>query len=183
MEYRNFSNRILPLVVMVLTILTSNALHADSCIDENEMPSTTPDERFDDMADGTIRDKITGLMWKKCIQGRSGIDCAVGEAVKRTWQEALQEAESESFTDKTDWRLPNKNELFSIVENRCASPSINRTVFPNAAGSGFEKQWTSTHWYGHDSTLQAIVVHFRNGTSERTNAGNIHAFRLVRGGR
>ena len=183
MEYRNCSNGVLPLMVMVLTVLISNVLYADSCIDESQMPSTTPDDRFDDLSNGTIRDKITGLMWKKCIRGRSGIDCAVGEAVKKTWQEALQEAESESFAEKTDWRLPNKNELFSIVENRCASPSINRTVFPNAAGSGLEEQWTSTHWYGHDNSLQAIAVHFRNGTAIKTNAGNINAFRLVRGGR
>lgn len=181
MEYRNLIGPALGVACMVLSFLAAGVAHAGSCIDESEMPSTTPDNRFDDLGNGTIRDKMTGLMWKKCVQGMDfDTDCTTGTLVEIKWQEALQDAESENFAGKTDWRLPNKNELFSIVENRCAEPSINWNIFPNADDS---KQWTSTQWYGHDSSLQAIVVFFRNGTTEKTNAGNPHAFRLVRDGR
>ena len=181
MKCRNLISSVFSSLFMVLTGSYNGAVYAGGCFDDSQMPATTPDNRFDDLGDGTIRDKITGLMWKKCVQGMDfNTDCATGTLVVKTWQEALQNADNESFSGVSDWRLPNKNELFSIVESRCAEPSINWTIFPNADGS---KQWTSTHWYGHDTALQAIVVFFRNGTIENTNAGNVHAFRLVRGGR
>jgi len=181
MERRNLLSRVFGSLLMVLAVLTGGVAYAGGCIDESQMPSTTPDDRFDDLADGTIRDKITGLMWKKCVQGMDfNDDCATGTLVEKKWQGALQDGADEAFAGYMDWRLPNKNELFSIVEARCAEPSINWNIFPNADDS---KQWTSTQWYGHDNALQAMVVFFRNGTTERTNAGNIHAFRLVRGGR
>jgi len=177
MGHRKLFAGISGLLFMSLT----GAAYAGGCFDDTQMPATTPDDRFDDRGDGTIRDKITGLMWKKCVQGMNyADDCATGTLVVKTWQEALQNAADEQFADHADWRLPNKNELFSIVESRCAGPSINWNIFPNA-DSG--QQWTSTHWYGHDSALQAIYVQFENGTTRQHNAGNNHTFRLVRGGR
>ncbi len=167
-----------------MVLLFSGAGFASAtCIDPSQMSSSTPDERFDDLGNGTVRDKVTGLMWKKCLQGLSGTDCMTGTAIKRTWKDALQDASSENFAGHGDWRLPNKNELFSIVESRCASPSINENIFPHV---GSVYHWTSTPVYEHDTAEKAVRVYFANGdtdTSSINGAGREEFFRLVRGGR
>ena len=51
-----------------------------------------------------IRDLSTDLFWQK-------------EPVKKaTWKEALSYCESLEYAGHTDWRLPNKNELLSLVD-------------------------------------------------------------------
>jgi hypothetical protein len=52
-----------------------------------------------------IKDRLTGLMWLK--NGNPG-------RFARTWQQALDFAKS-SYCGHTDWRLPNVNELRSLV--------------------------------------------------------------------
>ncbi len=147
------------------------------------IPESTPDSRFEDLADGTVRDLETGLMWKKCLQGLSGADCSVGVAKKSIWQDALQTAVADGTGGHNDWRLANKNELYSIVENRC-SPSINSNIFPNV---GTVWHWTSTPVYENDTEGKAVRIDFRTGgTASYFIQGrglSEMVFRLVRGGR
>ena len=80
-----------------------------------------------------MTDTRTGLIWMRCSLGQmwDGAACS-GTANTYTWQAALQAAfEINSgasnddgdglagFANETDWRLPNRNELESIVERRC----------------------------------------------------------------
>lgn len=169
-----------PLYIALL--LSGSGVAGATCIDPSQMPSSTPDERFDVLGN-TIRDKVTGLMWKKCLQGLSGAGCTTGSVLKRSWKDALQDASAESFAGHGDWRLPNKNELFSIVESRCASPSINENIFPNVDSVN---HWISTPVYEHDTAEKAVRVYFANGdtnTSAINGVGREEVFRLVRGGR
>jgi len=79
--------------------------------------------------DGTIFDKNTGLMWQQ-------------ESIHdKTWGEALQYCEGLNFAQYTDWRLPNKEELRSIVDYNEYNPSINTSQFPDTI-SGF--YWSSS---------------------------------------
>jgi serine/threonine protein kinase len=58
-------------------------------------------------ADGTVRDKATGLIWQQ-----AGSDYTV------TWHEAksyIQELNKKRFAGRTDWRLPTVNELMSLL--------------------------------------------------------------------
>ena len=106
------------------------------------------DASFTDNGDGTIIDNCTNLMWKKCSEGLSGATCGTGSASTMTWENALAQCETVALcNDDTfavdgdcsenegvkynDWRLPNINELLSIVNYSTASPSINTTYFPN----------------------------------------------------
>jgi hypothetical protein len=102
----------------------------------DDIPATAPDSRFEDNGDGTVTDLATGLIWKQCTEGLSGRDCTTGSPSTFTWQQALQHA-----ADNSPWRLPNKNELASLVERRCYRPAINTNFFPNTPWNWF---WSSS---------------------------------------
>jgi len=80
-------------------------------------------DNFIDNDDGTITDNETGLMWQK--------ETAPGTY---TWQQALSYCESSTLAGYNDWRLPNRNELQSIVdysrENPSIDPIFNSVSFP-----------------------------------------------------
>ncbi|MEA1048323.1 DUF1566 domain-containing protein [Lamprobacter modestohalophilus] len=120
--------------------------------------ATAPDSRFQDNGNGTVTDLATGLIWKQCAEGLSGTRCATGSAETFNWQEALQHAEAAVFAGSALWRLPNKNELASIVEQRCYDPAINERYFPNTPSSWF---WSSSPAAYQSS--EAWYVHFDDG--------------------
>jgi len=82
-----------------------------------------PDPRFSERADGTISDNLTGLVWAKnanllgTIDADNDTDVTVGDG-RVTWQHALdyiKKLNRESYLGHSDWRLPNVNELESLV--------------------------------------------------------------------
>jgi hypothetical protein len=96
---------------------------------------------FTDNSDGTIKDNATSLVWQKCSQGLSGTSCSSGSATIATWASAVSYCNSLSLASKT-WRLPNVNELRTIVDyTKTSSPVIDSTAFPATIASGY---WSST---------------------------------------
>jgi len=94
------------------------------------------------------------------------------------WSAAVTVAEKSSFAGHSDWRLPNKQELESLVDDTCHSPAINDVAFPNTVQ---QSTWTSTTVQQDPSS--ATVVNFYTGTTytvDKTDPGNI--VRLVREG-
>ncbi|MGX9728526.1 MAG: Lcl C-terminal domain-containing protein [Candidatus Electronema sp. VV] len=81
---------------------------------------------FHDNGNGTVTDSRTGLVWQQIPLDADGN----GAADALTWQEALAAATKLSFAGQSDWRLPNRNELQSIVDYRYADPAIDSNVFP-----------------------------------------------------
>ena len=103
-------------------------------------PQTTPDSAFSDTGNGTVRHDPSGLVWKRCAEGQtwnSTSSACDGGAAGYSWEGAFQRATAvNSGTGGTenaghsDWRLPNVNELRSLVERACRGPAINLTQFP-----------------------------------------------------
>jgi hypothetical protein len=160
--------------VLIFALAVANSVIADCT---NVIPRTTPDQAFTIHEDGTVTHNTTGLMWMRCLLGQTwnGSTCS-DKAQGYTWIHALQTAEAFSFAGYNDWRLPNKNELASIVERACYSPSINGNVFPNA---NISFVWSSSPYVDHKN--QSWSVSFSDGHVNRgyRTAGNrVH---LVRG--
>ncbi len=96
-----------------------------------------PTPRFTDNGNGTVTDKLTGLIWLKNAN-------AFGT---RTWAQALSDANglaagSAGLTDGSragDWRLPNFKELQSLVDYGSFYP-------PLPAGHPFTGVQTSNYW-------------------------------------
>ena len=164
-----------------LTLLAmSYAVQAQTCKPES-IPASTPNSQLQDNGDGTITDTKTGLIWKRCLEGQSGSDCASGSAEAFTWQQALQRAQtvnsSGGFAGFSDWRLPTIKELSSLVEHQCVDPAINLTRFPNASSDGL---WSSSAVAGN--TEYAWSVGFSDGNAFWDYEGNLNRLRLVRSG-
>jgi hypothetical protein len=92
--------------------------------------------------DAEFADQKTGLIWRRCAEGMaySGGTCT-GTAREFTYEAALQHAASQARSTGIAWRLPNIQELSSIVDRKF-SPSIDPTVFPaTPSGSFFSPSW------------------------------------------
>ncbi len=89
-----------------------------------------------------VADNATGLVWQGCAIGRSGDNCATGSPTTFTWQTALAECENLSWGGATHWRLPNRKELHSIVDNRVPELPIDTAAFPNTPSDSF--WWSSS---------------------------------------
>ena len=136
------------LIALGMSLGMIAAQAAQSC-NEEAVIASAPDSRFQDNGNGTVTDLSTGLIWKQCAEGLSGAGCATGSAQGFTWQAALQHAEAEVFAGSDLWRLPNKNELASLVEQRCYSPAINERYFPNTPSNRF---WSSSPYAGYSDS-------------------------------
>ena len=164
-----------------LTLLAmSYAVQAQTCKPES-IPASTPNSQLQDNGDGTITDRKTGLIWKQCLEGQSGSDCASSGVEIFSWQQALQRAQTVNsgggFAGASVWRVPTIKELRSLVEQQCADPAINLTRFPNP-GSDFV--WSSSAVAG--STNYAWYVVFYNGNTFWDDKGGYGQLRLVRSG-
>ena len=93
--------------------------------------------------DVIVTDTETGLVWQKTyVSGK-------------TWQKALSYCESLTYAGYSDWRLPNKNELASLVNYEKYNPASD---FPDMPSNYF---WSSsTYLY---STSDAWYVYFGYG--------------------
>ncbi len=126
---------------------------------------------FRDNGNGTITDTKTGLMWQKNHPTFDGVPREM------TWAEAIAYCEDLSLAGYTDWRLPNRNELQSIVDYTRKSPSINTTYFPDAQSPC----WSSTTYMPSDTSawgVQFYYGYFDTGYK----AEDLFYVRAVRGG-
>ena len=139
---------------------------------------------FTDNPDGTVTDKLTGLVWDKCSWGLSYTYC-YGLTTMLTYLDALQVPSianrkngGAGYKGHNDWRLPNIKELESLVDIQKDSwPTIDERAFPNTK--------PSVYW---SSTTDPFSVNVASGI--RFEDGSIFGFerqyglpvRLVRGG-
>jgi hypothetical protein len=145
--------------------------------------------QYIDHGDGTITDTKTGLMWKRCSEGLSGVNCEEGKVKEYKWDDAVNRFKNVEYAGYADWRLPTIDELKTLVycskgkdndDDYCndgsETPTINQQAFPNTA-------WG--YWSGSpdaDNSVYAWYVYFYYGNSFNDYRVNGYAVRLVRGG-
>jgi hypothetical protein len=165
-------------LVILLLSLGAGTVQAQTCQPES-IPASTPDSQLQDNGDGTVTDTKTGLIWKQCLEGQSGSDCASGSAESFTWQQALLRAQTLNsgggFAGASDWRVPTIKELNSLVEYQCQDPAINLTRFPHASSSW---SWSSSAVAG--AANGAWYVNFVYGYPDGVGMLSSPQLRLVR---
>jgi len=161
-----------------------------------------PQRRYIDNYDGTVTDSVTNLIWMKCAVGQtwSGDTCT-GKAKEISWIEANRYCTE--FAGYNDWRLPDIDELSTIVY--CSNgnpdyysngknansdindwgcfgkpgkdhnrPTIAQDVFPNCPSSLFWSKSRDIQFSG------PYGVYFGYGSISNANDTGITHARLVR---
>lgn len=113
-----------------------------------------------------VTDSTTGLQWQ---------DDAIGNTMM-TWDSSINYCESLTLDSKSDWRLPNINELTLLVDDTKYNPSIS-TVFKNIESSGY---WSSTTHDNYSDT--AWFVYFLHGYQGNGDKSTSAYVRCVRAG-
>lgn len=173
------------LFIISMTLLTSQLAFA-TCANSN-IPGHY-NNRYDDMGDGTVKDKMTNLVWMKCdvdvswnalnsiCQPPSEVLGGGEGRTTYTWQNALIEARNTNvngFADKRDWRLPNIKELASILELNCLASNPNEVDGTYAIDTDAFSIDVSTYW---SSTPHAEAYDAKDGSPYINQAWNV-AFR------
>jgi hypothetical protein len=137
--------------IIIAFLMVSGLLYADFTRDNDR---------------GTVTDNATGLMWQD------------DTSESMAWETAIGHCESLELGGYADWRLPNLNELTSLVDDTTCGPAIS-AVFQHAVDEVF--YWSATTTAG--DTAQAWTVYSYCGLQagkEKTSTS--HYVRCVRSG-
>lgn len=149
---------------------------------------------FLDNGDGTITDVNTGLMWEKKSNDGSIHDVdriyywsKSGTFTVWDWLGLMNSEAGTGFAGYSDWRLPNRRELDSLVDFSRSDPSV-APVFQTVCTEGclptacsctaMADYWSSTT-AAVNSTL-AWVVEFSRGRGDDRGKSTARAVRAVR---
>ena len=119
-----------------------------------------PDPRFTDNGDGTISDNLTGLMWTQDGNAPGPPGCDTGGPLNTA--DALNYVaclNANSYLGYSDWRLPNVNELQSLVHYGESDPA----AWLNTQGFSAQSAWYRSSTTNASNTSQAWVVMMGNG--------------------
>lgn len=129
--------------------------------------------RFIDNGDGTITDNATGLMWVKNPGAIGGNFGSAETPLPMTWNNAIDECVLMTYAGLAGWRLPNINELHSIVDFGKNTPAIDDLF--NCLN---EFYWASTTY--KYLTAYAWYLEFDYGRTYRAAKTETHYPRPVR---
>lgn len=157
------------------------------------IPSDTPEnvfataEHYQDNNDGTISDTATGLMWQKIERNPN-----TGEALLPRLRHfsGVEHCRDLRLAGHTDWRLPSRIELFSLLTHPEGTdpqnPISDFSLFPNLDG---EVVWSSSFFRLRNVPLppnvapinHAWLVSFASGASVPVPVGSPLSILCVRG--
>jgi len=88
--------------------------------------------RYQDNGNGTVTDRLTGLIWKRCLEGQKwAAHTCKGEATRITPIAVLHKSWPK-FAGSNDWRLPTSKELISLVY--CSNGAPAETIIYGCIG-------------------------------------------------
>jgi len=120
-----------------------------------------PSPRFVNNSDETITDRLSGLIWSRDGRMPGPADCRPSD--HKTYQEALDYIaclNAKKFLGKDDWRLPDRDEMKSLVSRGQANSSswLNSSGFQHVQGGGY---WTSSAYF--HASWNAWIVNMHDG--------------------
>jgi uncharacterized membrane protein len=126
---------------------------------ETRSGAAWPAPRFADDGDRTLTDRLTGLVWTR--DGRAPGPPACAPGTRKSGQGALDYIaclNANRYLGRTDWRLPNINELASLSNRGQANNAewLNRQGFTNVQPGPYwsSSTYASTPWNAWGITMQ-----------------------------
>ena len=171
-------------IIWLLLCPLSAFTHAACSSPNTAITQSNPNSDYTDNGDGTVTHEPTGLMWMRCVIGQEwdGVNSCndtfdVGSETPITWQTALTAARNSTFAGHEDWRVPNKNELATLIEDQCFNPALNEAIFPGTADSTV--LWSSSPSAENATDVWAVDLTFGTITSRAKNLdGSVRLVRL-----
>lgn len=129
-----------------------------------------PASRFTDNQDGTVTDQLTGLVWLKDAGFTAPTDWAGALAAVNALADGSAGLKDGSRAG--DWRLPNINELESLVDASRSHPALAQgNPFVHVADAVY---WSSTSYYGgNGGSPSAWTLHLGDGRWVNDGAANL----------
>jgi hypothetical protein len=115
---------------------------------------------------GTVSDLVTGLEWQASVPGRTF-----------TWSEAETHCSGLRLGERSDFRLPTRIELVSLLDLERAEPAIDPTAFPETPGEWF---WSASPTA--DDPTRAWYAYFYFGYPDIEDRGSAFRVRCVASG-
>jgi hypothetical protein len=123
----------------------------------------SPSPRFVDNANGSVTDRLTGLTWLK------DANCYGSQ----NWDTALQKANAlaggacglSDGSEAGDWHLPNRNELWSLVDYGRSNPAL-------PSGHPFTSVQSNIYWSSTSYASNTSYAWYVNVSSGTVNYGN-----------
>ena len=135
------------------------------CVWGDELPTasfTTQTIGTGEDAAEVVVDSTTGLMWQKNVE------------TGKTWKEALRHCEESNYAGLDDWRLPNKNELASLIDFDMYDPA---TEFPDMPNTYL---WSSTSFVNGQGNAYRLYSRYGAVDTESKSSSATIDFRCVR---
>lgn len=150
-----------------IELKSQNESYYVMCVHGEELPSGLFSVSDETEEESVVTDSTTGLVWQQNI---------IAEPYR--WQDALSYCENLVYAGLSDWRLPNKNELYSLVNFDISIPPY--SDFPASSDVAYHFFWSSST--SVDKYNQALVVYFNYGSGfdgQKSNTQNYYV-RCVR---
>jgi hypothetical protein len=114
-----------------------------------------------------VSDDLTHLQWQ---------DNSEAITITKNWEEAIEYCEALTLGGKTDWRLPNINELYYLADRSKFNPTIDE-IFQNITDEDYWASTSDSTWTGYGWS-----VDFYDGTDATDSKDNSTNVRCVRAG-
>jgi len=144
---------------------------------------------YTDNGNGTITDNVTGLMWEKLSNDGGIHDWTTGYNWYAAFNLKIATLNSTSFAGYSDWRLPNRNELQSLVNLGTFDPAadgafnagcVSGCTVTSCSCTQPDSYWSSTSLAQNPS--DAWSVDFGLGDVSSVDKSSTEFVRAVRGG-
>ncbi len=124
--------------------------------------------------DGSIHDKDNKYTWYNSNPSENGGDAGElnGGANSETFINSLN---SSSFGGYSDWRIPTKAELITIVDSSESAPAVDGDYFPETQSYSY---WSSDNYEG--DAAGAYFINFSSGSSGVNPKAREYHLRAVR---
>jgi len=149
----NLNRNLVLLLCLYFGLINSNyaAESRNHTTTQNECNAFTPGQisnRFTDLADGTVFDTLTDLIWERCNLSQvwsSTTESCQSFTKTRNWRDSLVAIQNYNANQYAlglpdNWRMPNIKELTSIVNPSCISHALDQETFLSIEAA----YWSST---------------------------------------
>ncbi len=128
------------------------------------LPRLPHPHSYDTSTPEVVVDRVTGLMWQRELPQKF-----------YTFAEAGRHCANLDLGEHSDWRLPSRIELVSLLDTTRIQPSIETEIFPNTPNDWF---WTSSPAAGDPNA--AWYVYFYFGYPKTDDKSSQFSVRCVR---